>query len=51
MESDGLIKLFNEERKRKIYQITDLRQEILEIEINRIKRMYNNIKGEVYCGN
>ena len=46
MEKDGLISFVCEEEKRKLYQITPLGQEVLEIEINRIKRLYRNIGGE-----
>lgn len=40
MEKDGLIRFIREEEKRKIYQITDLGLEILQIELNRIERLY-----------
>ena len=40
MEKDGIIRLIREEEKRKIYQITDLGREVLEIEIQRIHRLY-----------
>lgn len=46
MEADGLIRFYGEEEKRKMYQITDLGLEVLRIEINRIKRLYRNSKGE-----
>ena len=45
MENDGLIYFVREEEKRKLYKITELGKEILEIEINRIKRLYRNIGG------
>lgn len=45
MENDGLISFVREEEKRKLYKITELGKEILEIEINRIKRLYRNIGG------
>lgn len=45
MEKDGLIHFVREEEKRKLYQITELGKEVLEIEINRIKRLYRNIGG------
>ena len=45
MENDGLISFVREEEKRKLYKITELGKEILEIEINRIKRLYKNIGG------
>lgn len=43
MEKDGLIKFIREENKRKTYLITELGQEILDLEIKRIKRLYQNI--------
>ncbi|MCM1284985.1 MAG: PadR family transcriptional regulator [Acetobacter sp.] len=43
MEKDGLIKFMREENKRKIYIITNLGKEILELEVKRIKRLYKNI--------
>lgn len=46
MEKDGLIRFYSEEEKRKLYQITDLGREILDIEIRRIERLYKNSKGE-----
>lgn len=50
MEKDGLIVFLKEENKRKIYQMTDLGQKILQNEIKRIKRLYKNSIGEVYDG-
>ncbi|MGF0055620.1 PadR family transcriptional regulator [Peptoniphilaceae bacterium SGI.097] len=50
MRKDGLIKLLEKEDNRKIYQITDLGQEVLEIEIKRIDRLYKNSRGERYYG-
>ena len=46
MEKDGLIAFEREEEKRKLYLITELGKEILNIEINRIERLYKNSKGE-----
>lgn len=43
MEKDGLIRFIREENKRKTYLITELGQEILDLEIKRIKRLYGNI--------
>lgn len=40
MEKDGVIRFVKEEDKRKIYEITQLGLEILDIELNRIKRLY-----------
>lgn len=44
MEKDGLIAFVKEEEKRKIYQITALGQEVLNIETKRIERLYRNMK-------
>ena len=46
MEKDGLIAFVREEEKRKIYQITDLGREVLEMECRRIRRLYRNSLGE-----
>lgn len=43
MEKDGLIKFVREEDKRKIYCITDLGKQVLELEMKRIERLYNNM--------
>ena len=43
MEKDGLISFVREE-KRKIYRITDLGTEVLQIEMKRIDRLYRNMK-------
>ena len=40
MEKDGLIRFVGEEEKRKIYVITELGTEVLELELKRIKRLY-----------
>lgn len=44
MEKDGLIRFVREEEKRKIYQITDLGLEVLQLELNRIERLYRVTK-------
>ncbi|MDY5648308.1 MAG: PadR family transcriptional regulator [Lachnospiraceae bacterium] len=44
MEKDGLIRFVREEEKRKIYQITDLGTEVLELELKRIDRLYRNAR-------
>ena len=44
MEKDGLIRFVREEEKRKIYSITDLGNEVLNLEMKRIARLYNNMK-------
>ena len=46
MEKDGLIQFVREEEKRKLYKITVLGTEILNIERKRIERLYKNSKGE-----
>lgn len=43
MEKDGLIRFVREEEKRKIYKITRIGKEVLELEMSRIKRLYKNI--------
>ena len=40
MEKDGLIIFLQEEDKRKIYVITELGIEVLQLELKRIKRLY-----------
>lgn len=40
MEKDGLIRFVREEDKRKIYQITVLGREVLQLELKRIRRLY-----------
>lgn len=47
MEKDGLISFVREEEKRKLYSITELGKQILELEIQRIERLYRNSKEEV----
>ena len=47
MEKDGLIRFVREEDKRKIYVITDLGIQVLELEVKRIKRIYRNIGEEI----
>ncbi len=44
MEKDGLIYFLREEDKRKIYVITDLGKEIIELEMQRIDRLYRNMR-------
>lgn len=48
MEKDGLINFVREEDKRKIYRITGLGEEVLELEIKRIKRLYQTMTEAVY---
>ena len=42
LEKDGLIHFIREEDKRKIYEITELGTEVLELELKRIRRLYRN---------
>lgn len=44
MEKDGLIQFVREEDKRKIYIITDLGKQVLELEMQRIERLYRNLQ-------
>ena len=44
MEKDGLICFQGEEEKRKKYLITKLGREVLDIEMQRIDRVYRNMK-------
>lgn len=44
MEKDGLIRLVREEEKRKVYTITALGTEVLELEMKRIERLYHTIQ-------
>lgn len=45
MEKDGLIEFVREEEMRKLYRISPLGTEILNREIRRIRRLYENIRG------
>lgn len=47
MEKDGLILFVREEEKRKIYQISDLGRDVLQLELKRIERLYRNSKEAV----
>ena len=47
MEKDGLIRFLREEEKRKIYEITDLGREVLQLELKRINRLYRNAQEEI----
>lgn len=44
MEKDGLIVFIQEQDKRKIYQITKLGEEVLALEMKRIKRLYRSVE-------
>ena len=47
MEKDGLIRFVRAEEKRKIYQITELGQEVLNLELKRIERLYLTSRSEM----
>ena len=47
MEKDGVIRFVKEEDKRKIYVITEIGLEILNIERSRIQRLYNITQEEI----
>ena len=47
MEKDGVIRFVREEDKRKIYQITDLGNEVLQTELKRIGRLYKIAQEEM----
>ena len=44
MEKDGVIRFIREEDKRKIYKITELGRELLQLELKRIARLYQIAK-------
>jgi len=48
MEKDGLIKFVRAEEKRKLYCITDLGRDVLDLELKRIRRLYQTAM-EVTC--
>lgn len=50
MEKDGLITFTREEEKRKLYRMTALGSEILQLELARIERLYKNSKGVAIDG-
>ena len=47
MEKDRVIRFVREEDKRKIYQITELGSEVLQIEFKRIERLYKIAQEEM----
>lgn len=47
MEKDNIIHFVRAEDKRKIYQITDLGLEVLQLELKRIERLYKIIQEEM----
>lgn len=44
MEKDGLIRFVREEEKRKIYCIAELGEDVLQLEMKRIERLYRNMR-------
>ena len=44
---DELIAFVREEEKRKIYRITELGRQVLDLELKRIERLYRNSRGEI----
>ena len=44
MEKDGIIRFVREEDKRKIYVITELGIDVLELEKKRIRRLYQTLQ-------
>lgn len=44
MEKDGLIRFVREEEKRKLYCITELGNQVLELEMKRIERLHRTMK-------
>lgn len=50
MEKDGLITFTREEENRKLYRMTALGSEILQLELARIERLYKNSKGVAIDG-
>ena len=51
MEKDKLIRFVREEEKRKLYEITELGMEVLQLEKKRIKRLYRNSTEDIGDGN
>ena len=45
MEKDGLIRFVREEDKRKIYRITTLGTQVLDLEMKRISRLYQSMEA------
>ena len=44
MEKDGVIRFVREEDKRKLYELTELGRELLELELKRIERLYRAVR-------
>ncbi|MCQ2483644.1 MAG: PadR family transcriptional regulator [Clostridia bacterium] len=45
MEKDKVIMFIAEEEKRKMYRITELGEEVLKLELNRIERLYKTAQA------
>lgn len=45
MQRDGIIAVFDDTEKRIIYEITDTGKELLRAEMNRISRVYDDMKS------
>ena len=50
-EKDGVIRFIREEEKRKIYQVTDLGNQLLQLELQRIQKLYYIAKEVMQDGN
>ncbi len=51
MEKDGVIRFIREEEKRKIYQLTDLGNQLLQLELQRIQKLYKITQEVMNNGN
>ena len=45
MQRDGIIAVFDDTEKRIVYEITDVGKELLRAEMNRISRVYEDMKS------
>ena len=51
MEKDGVIRFIREEEKRKLYQLTDLGNQLLQLELQRIQALYKIAEEVMHNGN
>ena len=51
MEKDGVIRFIREEEKRKLYQLTDLGNQLLHLELQRIQALYKIAEEVMHNGN
>lgn len=51
LEQSGLVTATSEKRKRKYYKITPVGEEVLHLELNRLKELYNNGREVLAVGN